>query len=108
MRRYDKRQTDHSFAKRVAAEHGVTGSGKKFNDFIWWVMWEKTGFPAFFMTDPWIVDFDNQLTEYFVGVIRCGRCGRQKKADADGNDPVDDGGFNLCNDCEKIMELEAA
>lgn len=104
MKRYDKRQTDFSFAKRVAAEHGVTGSGKEFDDFIGWVMWEKTGYPGFFMSNPWIVDFDTQLTEYFAGVYRCARCARQIKEDLP---------LYVCDKCykgiqESIAESEAA
>ncbi len=104
MRRYDRRQTILSFAKRVAAEHGVIGSGKEFDDFIKWVTWERTGYPAFFMTDPWIVDFDTQLTEYFAGVFRCARCGRQVDKDVT---------LYVCDKCyksiqESIAESDAA
>lgn len=104
MNRYDKRQSNHTFARRVAAEHGVTGSGKEFNDYIDWVMWNRTGFPSFFIVDPWIVEFDTQLTEYFAGVFRCARCGRQVDRDVT---------LYVCNKCykgiqESIAESEAA
>ena len=60
MRRYDRRQTYLSFARRVAKEHGLSLDKETLNG----VIWENTGFPCFFMGNH-LEEFDRQLTEFF-------------------------------------------
>ena len=62
MRRYDGRQTFITFTQRVAREHGHKISREEAG----MVLWEFTGFPAFWDGDP-MECLDRQLTELFAG-----------------------------------------
>lgn len=58
-----------------------------------WVLWERTGYPAFFMSDNPHEECLEQVRQYLAGEFSCARCGKSMD--------TDDGGMNVCDDCEK-------
>jgi hypothetical protein len=61
VKRYDGRQTFITFAQRIGREHGFEVSRSDADV----VLWEFTGFPAFWDSGP-MQCLDHQLTEFFA------------------------------------------
>ncbi len=61
-----------------------------------WIIWERTGYPCFFMSDNPYTEMLEQARQYVNGEYSCGRCGAGMESD--------DGGFNLCDACTTVME----